>query len=275
MIRGIVVALLLAALLASTAAAQTDAEKAFRTGAALFERGKIRESIAHFETAVRLSPDTLSYVKALGVAYAALGEYELAEPFLGHACELDPKLEHACYYHGRTLYALNRFEPAIASLQAALPHDAKPWRIHLALGQAMEALGRAEPAERHFQQSIREHREQGRPEDDPRIHYGVFLFRQARMEEAVRQFQDAAKARPDSARAHFELGRALAQLEKPEDAARSLKRAVDLDPKYAAAHLLLGKVYRQLGQHDKAEKHTRLGRAAEQDGRLTAPARSR
>ena len=46
----------------------------------------------------------------------------------------------------------------------------------------------------------------GAPNEDPGIDYGVYLFRQARAEEALEPLEAAVKRHPDSGRAHLELG---------------------------------------------------------------------
>lgn len=231
----------------------------YELGVALFRKGEIAEARPLLEKAVKLAPRHAGAAKALGAAYAAGEQYELAEPLLGRACALDRKEPDACYYHGRALYALNRFVPALAALDKALPHDRQPWRVHLALAQAHEALGNAAEAEPRFRLALREQRGQAAPDFDPRLHYGIFLLRQGRGEEALEMLGANARAHPRSSRAHAELGRALLQARRTEEAATALGRAVELEPRNWAAHLLLGKAYYRLGRADLGERHTRLG----------------
>ena len=236
-----------------------SAQASYEQGVALFRKGEIARARALLEKAVKLAPRHAGAAKALGVLYAAGAQYEQAEPLLGRACALDPREPDACYYHGRALYALNRFVPALAALEKALPHDPRPSRVQLALAQAHEALGHAGEAEKRFRLALDEQRAPVAPDFDARLHYGIFLLRQGRGDEATAALEENARAHPDSSRAHAELGRALLQAGRTEQAAAELKRAVELDGRNRAAHLLLGKAYYRLGRADLGERHTRLG----------------
>jgi len=77
--------------------------------------------------------------------------------------------------------------------------------------------------------------------------------------EAFGILDEAASARPDSPRAHFELARILVQYSRLDEAVARLKRAVTLDPAYGAAHLLLGRVYFRQGLVAEGERETQTG----------------
>lgn len=234
------------------------AQKHFEQGSRLFEQRRLTEAAAEFSEAVRLDPTFAAAWKGLGAAYAAQGNYRDAVDPFQRACELNPKLDDACYYLARALYSLNRFETALEAFERALKVDHRPWRVHNGLGLTLEAMGRADEAERHFREAVRLHRGDGRPDADPRIDLGAFLFRQGRLEEALVPLRAVARDRP-SARANFELGRLLFQLGSLEEAKTHLERAVAEDPGHAPTHLLLAKVYFRLGRIEDAERHSRLG----------------
>ena len=89
----------------------------------------------------------------------------------------------------------------------------------------------------------------------------MFLFRQGRLEEALRPLEATVKEQPGAARAHGELGRVLLQLGRLEAATARLARAVELDPKYRAARLLLGRAYLRLGRTAEGERELELAAA--------------
>src|ERR1700730_18638179 len=99
-------------LLAGTfVAVAQDAGEFYRRGTQLFDEHKPAAAIAALEQSVALRPEHAAAWKALGVVYAAQGDYQKAEkPFL-NACQRQPALADACLYYGRTLYLLNRFRP--------------------------------------------------------------------------------------------------------------------------------------------------------------------
>ncbi|HYZ85614.1 MAG TPA: tetratricopeptide repeat protein [Bryobacteraceae bacterium] len=238
----------------------------YRQGTALFQSGKYAEAAELFEQASRAAPSDARVWKALGASRAAMGDYQRADEPFQQACKLDPALEDACYFYGRNLYALNRFEPALEVLRNILPRDRAPWRVYLGIAQASEALGRAKQAESAFQQAQRLYEllpanERGRPDFDPRLHYAVFLFRQGRLNDALPMAQVVTTAWPGFGRGHFEVGRILHHQGQLAPAAEELEKAVK-GGAGPPAHLLLGRVYLRLGRAAEGEHHLKLGAEA-------------
>jgi Tfp pilus assembly protein PilF len=237
--------------LAAILLAQSEVDRA----AADLRAGRTLQAESALKAIVAREPDNATAWRWLGVVYASQSDHELAEKPFAEACRLAPSDPDACYFHGRNLYALNRFVPAADVLRKALdPGDRQRWRVHSALAQALEAAGDAREAEKQFHAALAASPSPGRAEDDPLLHFGVFLLRQGRTREAL---DPLAKAQP-SARAFTELGRALLALDRLEDAAARLERALALDPRHAQAHLLLAKAYQRLGRTADAERHSKL-----------------
>jgi Flp pilus assembly protein TadD len=67
-----------------------------------------------FSRAAADQPNDATPPKWLGMTYAAQEKFLLAEAPFQHACRLAPRDPDACYYWGRTLFSLGRFEPALA-----------------------------------------------------------------------------------------------------------------------------------------------------------------
>lgn len=237
-----------------------SADAAYYLGVARFRQRRFREAVTALEAAVRISPSRGEVWKLLGAAYVAQRDFPSAEAPLRQACDLQPQDEDACYYLGRNYHELSRFEEAIAAFEKARPIETQNrWRVHSGLALALEGLHRPEEAERQFRLAVGSYRDRGRRDEDPRIDFGVFLFRQGRAPEAAYQLQQAVSASPDSARARFELGRVLHGAGRLPEAAAQLEKAVELDPKRAEAHLLLAKVYYRLGLRADGDRHLRLG----------------
>jgi tetratricopeptide (TPR) repeat protein len=197
-----------------------------------------------------------------GKAAIAARDSEAAAAAFARACALAPGEADACYYAGRTFHMLGDFEEARRALEQALAHapDEGKAKIHRAAALNFVALGQVEAAEVHFQAAVRLHSDRTPGPGDPRVDYGAFLVRQGRPGDALRQLEQAVKAKADSPRAHAELGKALLDSGKPEAAARSLARAVALDPSAWAVRLILGRTYQQLGRALEAERELALGR---------------
>ena len=210
---------------------------------------------------------------ARGRAAISARQPEKAVEAFGRACALAPKEPETCYYFGRTLQALDRFEEARQPLDRALANShgkgAERARIHRVIALNYVGLTAPDKAEPHFLAAIRELPDASGFQEDPRVDYGAFLVRQARAGEALPILEKAVQAKPDSARALAELGRAQIEAGKPREAAGSLERAVALDPAAWAVRLLLGRAYQQLGRFAEAERELTLARKgwAAQNGR--------
>ncbi len=240
------------------AAGAQDAAELYRQGTSAFASHNSAEALAALRKSIQLKADFAPAWKALGVVLASQGDFESAEDAFRHACRLQSGLADACLYHGRTLYLLNRFEPAVDVLRPLLQREkenAEAWRL---LALSLEALGQIAPAGDAFRQAVRFNRG-GAPNEDPGIDYGVYLFRQARAEDALAPLEEALKRHPDSSRAHLELGCVQLALDRLDDAAVHLERAAALDPRLPRTHLLLGKVYQRQGKTREAEAQMRLG----------------
>jgi len=197
---------------------------------------------------VEAKPEDAQAWKALGVAYAAQNLYLEGEPALRRACELNPKLEDACYFHARALYALDRFDGSLAVLARIAP---KSWKVRLGMAQALEALGRAADAEREFRQVLT----MPGPDAQTGVAFGLFLVRQGRFDEAVAPLEEVVKRFPASSEGHLHLGRALMEQGKIDGAIVQLERAVALSPGSAQGHLLLAKALVRAGRQAEAQAH--------------------
>ena len=216
---------------------------------ARFERGDLAGAVPFLQRASQARPQDARVWKALGVAYAAQKMYREAERPLARSCELDRTLEDACYFYARALYALDRFESSIQALQRA---NGNSWKVQLGMAQALEALGRADEAEREFRRS----RETARGIDPSSgVGLGLFLVRQGRAAEAIPVLDDVLKRFPNSAEAQTHLGRALLESGRAEESIPHLERAVALAPSSAQAHLLLAKAYVRQGRAETAQPH--------------------
>lgn len=164
------------------------------------------------------------------------GEFAEALPLLQKACER--KEANGCYLYGRTLFSLDRYEPARAALLQIRRVDPYPWRVDDALAQIHEALGEPKAAAAAFSLALQGNRD---TTAEPRLHYGQFLIRQGRPAEALAPLAAAASQFPRHQEVRFETGRALYQLGRLAEAVSHLEAA----PSVNAARLLLAKVRRQ------------------------------
>jgi Flp pilus assembly protein TadD len=220
-------------------------------GVALLDKAQYAAALPYLGRAAQSQPGDARVWKALGVAFAARKQYDLAEPAFARACRLDSKLQDACYYHGRTLYALDRFDASLHVLERAAQVEPGSWKIHLGIAEALEALGQA-AAENAFNKAI----DLAKGADpEPAVAYAQFLVRQGRTPDALPVLERAVRRFPDSSSARIQLGRALLEQGSVEAAISHLERAISLAPDSAQAHLLLAKAYTRAGRTAEARIH--------------------
>ncbi|HEX8500170.1 MAG TPA: tetratricopeptide repeat protein [Pyrinomonadaceae bacterium] len=88
---------------------------------------------------------------------------------------------------------------------------------------------------------------------------GLELFSKGRLEQAVKEYEEAIRAAPALAAAHNNLGSAHFAAGRFEEAAGSFRRACALDAAYGQAHFNLALAYIKLGREQEA--HEALGAA--------------
>lgn len=152
------------------------------------------------------------------------GDFESARPLLEKACVA--KEPNGCYLLGRTLFTLERYDDAVRILRPLLANDRDAWRVHDALALTFEGMRRAAEAETHFQASVKGNAERT---PEPRYHFGRFLIREGRPEDAERILAPGVVRFPKYELLRFELGRALYQQGRMREADAELAAAPSLE----------------------------------------------
>jgi len=95
--------------------------------------------------------------------------------------------------------------------------------------------------------------------NNPRAHnnLGADLMGEGRVPEAIAQYEQAARIKPDYATAECNLGTAWAKLGQLTEAVRHFERATQIQPDYAKAQNDLGVILMQLGRPQEAIGHFR------------------
>jgi tetratricopeptide (TPR) repeat protein len=220
------------------------------------------EDIAKVEAAVRDHPASAAAWKSLGIAMVTHRRAEPALAAFSKACDLDPKEEDACYFLGRQLFSLSRYQEAVTPFDKAVlvAPEEKLARTHRAAALNHIGNGSLEAAERHFREALRPGRSPDQTRAEAATDYGAFLFRQARTKEALEMLEQAVKTDPRLARGHAELGRVRLHLNMAAEAVAALERALELDGGSSGTRILLGRAYLALGRIEEGERQLRLGR---------------
>ncbi|HET8946609.1 MAG TPA: tetratricopeptide repeat protein, partial [Candidatus Polarisedimenticolia bacterium] len=89
------------------------------TGEAYLQQRDVDGALKEWEAVLALEPDNLDALFSLGMFHFDARDYFDAERFLGRAAQAHGDTPVVLYNHGRALYQVGRYEPAIAELQKA------------------------------------------------------------------------------------------------------------------------------------------------------------
>jgi len=124
-------------------------------------------------------------------------------------------------------------------------------RAHDNLGIALREQGRLPEAIEQYEQALRLKPDAAQT----RYNLGIALLQLGRTQEAMDLWVQALQIKPDLAEAHYNLGNALLQAGKVPEAIRHYEQALRIMPDLAEAHYNLGVAFEQAGQVQQAIQH--------------------
>lgn len=221
----------------------------------------------------------------IGIAYARLGNAELAVSALRRAAVLAPTQEEHWLNLTRELMELSQYANAISATHEGLTSNPKSYALNLRLGAANLAAGHYDEAGEVFRTLVAAgdplptsyiglaqvllrtgHAEEAVMElDDARqklgpsflISYfqGLALDHTGKLLEAISAFQEAVQQNPNSAEAHLELGKTELVQGSISDAIIQLQETLRLSPGNLQALRLLSQAYRKAGDTKSSAKY--------------------
>ena len=122
------------------------------------------------------------------------------------------------------------------------------WMAYNGLGSASQSAGKLDDAIGQYEQALR------LKPDYAEAHYnlGTALWQTGRLDEAAEQYEQALKLQPKFADAEYNLGVTLLQTRGAQDALGHFEQALRLNPDHAEAHNNLGVALQQLGRIPEA-----------------------
>jgi len=248
------------------------------------DQGDLTRAIAHYQTALRLEPDSAEAHSDLGAAWLktpgrlndAMAEDEAALRLwpafpgahnnLGNAwakvpgrlndalaeyataLRLKPDYAEAWNNQGLALVQAGRSAAALTSYRQALRLDPQFADAENNLGVTLASAGRNEEALVHFEAAVRL-----KPDfADAEANLGLVLANLRRLPEAVPHYERALALRPANAEAGYNLALALRGLGRNSEALTQLERAVQLQPDFVAARDNFGIALAELGRWPEA-----------------------
>ncbi len=244
-----------------------DFEALYLRGVVQQQQGNLGEADASFQAALEQRPDYLAGWVRMAEIYREENRTGQARRFLQRALQLDPGCTAARAGLGEVALAEQDYEQAIKELEQALAEVPDANRLRYPLALAYRGLGNTDEAR---QQLARRGKVGVKPPDPlveelealkrgERVHLlrGHMAFGAGRYREAAEAFAEAVAARPESARAHVNLGTALGMMGERAGAKAQFREALKYDPDNDTAHFNLGSYLAQEGADAEAVDHLR------------------
>jgi len=222
-------------------------------GLALYQKGRIKEALAHYKEAVRIDPDAFDAHNNLGVAYNNGGRVDEAIAQYHEALRIQPRSAVAFYNLGLALAKKNLWSEAITHYQKALQFKPDLPEARLNLGLALKHENRTSEALEQFEAARRL-----KPRASQVLNeMGMAYETMGSYPEAIAHYQAALKLKPDFAEALNNLGVALAKAGRTPEAIECLTKAATRYPELADAQSNLGNALKQAGRLEEAAAHYR------------------
>ena len=233
----------------------------FEAGLAHHRAGRLPQAEAIYRQILASEPDHVDSLRLLAFASLQAGRADRALDLTIRAVKLEPcnSLHHSNM--AAALRALGRKDEAIASYRQALLHEPDNLDTHNQLGSLLGECGDFAGEEAHYRLVLRHapglDLDAARAHVDARFHLANLLVRRKRFDDAISEFRQLLRHKPDFAEAHCNLGAVLFDLSAFEECERCYREAVRLNPTFAEAYNNLGGLLIKLERLDEAELNLR------------------
>jgi len=214
-------------------------------GIARYREDDYPAAIAALTRETQIDPQNAKAFMWLGVAELGAGDPSSASTALDKADQLSPSDVDILYHRGRAHMLVSK-----ESYEEMYQADPNSWRVHQALAQSYVEADRLEDAVTECQVALRQ-----RPME-PGLHeeLGDIYWKQNQLEKAESAFGDELKIDGESLSARYKLAVVSLERAKPETAESLLGEVLHRAPNYRDAHYQMGRAQAQLGQVDAAIK---------------------
>ena len=212
-------------------------------GIARYRTNDYADAIAALRRETQIDASNAKALMWLGVAQLAAGDAEAAATALDRAAQLDPRDIDILYHRGRAHMLVSK-----DSYEQMYKADPNSWRVHQALAQSFVEADRLDDAAHECQNALNL-----RPLE-PGLHEELadIYWKQNQLEKAEGAFREELKLDPESISSMYKLAIVSLERSKPEATVSLLTEVLRVSPNYRDAHYQRGRAKAQLGDVNAA-----------------------
>lgn len=206
-------------------------------GIARYRTDDYPDAITSLRRETQLDPGSAKALMWLGVAELAAGDAEAAATALDKAAKLTPSDVDILYHRGRAHMLLSK-----ESYEQMYQADPNSWRVHQALAQSFVEADRLEDAAHECENAMKL-----RPLE-PGLHEELadIYWKQNHLDQAEAAFHDELKIDPESTSSMYKLAIVSLERSKPDVTVQLLTQVLRQSPNYRDAHYQKGRAEAQL-----------------------------
>ncbi len=242
-------------------AQESTGSASFAAGVAHHRAGRLPQAEAIYRQVLASEPNHTDCIFLLGIASLQTGQPDRALDLFIRLVELQPR--NGTYHSSMAaaLHALGRRDEAIASYREALLHQPGNLDVRIQLAVLLGECGDVAAEEAQYRLVLRHapgaDPDVARVQVDARFRLANLLVRRKHLDDAISEFRQVLRQKPDFAAAHLHLGAVLFELSAFEESERCYREALRLDPAYAEAYCNLGGLLVKLDRLDEGEINLR------------------
>lgn len=218
-----------------------------------FRRDETKDSMVLLSRAYRTAPNDWRLHQLFGLNYIRFDLLDAAKLSLLKAISLNGQNAELRYQLGRLYFTQNRFQDSIDCMRAALAIQPVYPEAYDSLGLTYEALKDEKSAAENYVKAIDLDVQLGIRDEWPLINYGTMLLNAESLEASLPLFRRALEYNDRSAKANYQMGRALRALHRNAEAEKFFQNTVDADPANANAYYQLAIIARNRGDRERSE----------------------
>ncbi len=188
------------------------------------QSGLYRGEITLYQAALEKNPDSWMTHNNLGAALFQAGRLPESIEHFRQALQLKSNLLQAQNNLGKALLQVGRLQESIEHYRQALQLKSDDPDAHYSLGVALDQAGQLQEAIKHYQQALR------LKPDYPEAHnnLGILLFQTGRSQAAIEHFEEALRLKSDFIMAYSNLASAYAGMHQATKAIATAQKALEL-----------------------------------------------